>query len=241
MPTTTPRPLKERAILQAAAQALTAFGPQAIRTHIVSKTDAASDMLEVYLLLKEVGLYYPADPAALPHPGRAPVRDHRRPARLAADAGAGAGRGRRARAVATARGVQEVMIGYSDSNKDGSYLTSGWELHEASRALLDVTPRGGGPSATVSTGAAVPWGAAAGHPSRRFWASRPVRWRGRIRVTEQGEVIANKYGEPEVAQRNLDAPDLRDPAGLSLGPQTDGGYSAQHGATAARLAVSPPR
>lgn len=61
-----PETLKERAILQAAANALTAFGPQAIRTHIVSKTDAASDMLEVYLLLKEVGLYDPADPAACP-------------------------------------------------------------------------------------------------------------------------------------------------------------------------------
>lgn len=58
--------LKERAILQAAAEALSTFGPQAIRTHIVSKTDAASDMLEVYLLLKEVGLYDPADAAACP-------------------------------------------------------------------------------------------------------------------------------------------------------------------------------
>ncbi len=227
--------LKERAILQAAAEALSTFGPQAIRTHIVSKTDAASDMLEVYLLLKEVGLYDPTDPGACPIQA-APLFetiDDLRAARATLERVLAEPS---ARAVAEARGVQEVMIGYSDSNKDGSYLTSGWELHEASRALLEVTRAAGvrlqlfhGRGGAVGRGGGSAFSAVLGQPAGTV--------AGRIRVTEQGEVIANKYGEPEVAQRNLDA--LTCGALLaSLGPQSDAGYSARHGETAARLSAA---
>ncbi len=195
--------LKERAILEAATRALAAFGPQAIRTHIVSKTDAASDMLEVYLLLKEVGLYDPARPAACPIQA-APLFETIEDLRAARTTLERVLAEPSARAVATARGVQEVMIGYSDSNKDGSYLTSGWELHEASRALLEVTEAAGvrlqlfhGRGGAVGRGGGSSFSAVLGQP--------PGTVAGRIRVTEQGEVIANKYGEPEVAQRNLDA------------------------------------
>ncbi|RZJ18366.1 MAG: phosphoenolpyruvate carboxylase [Brevundimonas sp.] len=227
-----PETLKERAILEAAAQALTAFGPRAIRTHIVSKTDAASDLLEVYLLLKEVGLYDPADPAACPVQA-APLFetiDDLRAARatlerLLAEPSA--------RAVATARGVQEVMIGYSDSNKDGSYLTSGWELHEASRALLDVTRAAGvrlqlfhGRGGAVGRGGGSSFSAVLGQPAGTV--------AGRIRVTEQGEVIANKYGEPEVARRNLDALTCGTLL-ASLGPQADAAPLAAHADVLARL------
>lgn len=227
--------LKERAILQAAAEALSIFGPQAIRTHIVSKTDAASDMLEVYLLLKEVGLYDPTAPGACPIQA-APLFetiDDLRAARATLERVLAEPS---ARAVAEARGVQEVMIGYSDSNKDGSYLTSGWELHEASRALLEVTRaarvrlqlfhgRGG----AVGRGGGSSFSAVLGQPAGTV--------AGRIRVTEQGEVIANKYGEPEVAQRNLDALTCGTLL-ASLGPQSDASYSAEHGATAARLSAA---
>ena len=227
--------LKERAILQAAAEALSTFGPQAIRTHIVSKTDAASDMLEVYLLLKEVGLYDPAKPSACPIQA-APLFetiDDLRAARATLERVLAEPS---ARAVAEARGVQEVMIGYSDSNKDGSYLTSGWELHEASRALLDVTRAAGvrlqlfhGRGGAVGRGGGSSFSAVLGQPAGTV--------AGRIRVTEQGEVIANKYGEPEVAQRNLDALTCGTLL-ASLGPQSDAGYSAQHGETAARLSAA---
>lgn len=231
----TPETLKERAILEAAAEALATFGPQAIRTHIVSKTDAASDMLEVYLLLKEVGLYDPADPAACPIQA-APLFetiDDLRAARATLERVLSEPS---ARAVAEARGVQEVMIGYSDSNKDGSYLTSGWELHEASRALLEVTRAAGvqlqlfhGRGGAVGRGGGSSFSAVLGQPAGTV--------AGRIRVTEQGEVIANKYGEPEVAQRNLDALTCGTLL-ASLGPQTDAGYSARHGETAARLSAA---
>ena len=227
--------LKERAILQAAGEALSTFGPQAIRTHIVSKTDAASDMLEVYLLLKEVGLYDPADPGACPIQA-APLFETIDDLRAARDTLERVLAEPSARAVAEARGVQEVMIGYSDSNKDGSYLTSGWELHEASRALLEVTRAAGvrlqlfhGRGGAVGRGGGSAFSAVLGQPAGTV--------AGRIRVTEQGEVIANKYGEPEVAQRNLDA--LTCGALLaSLGPQSDAGYSARHGETAARLSAA---
>ncbi|TPW02618.1 MAG: phosphoenolpyruvate carboxylase, partial [bacterium] len=224
--------LKERAILQAAAEALRLFGPQAIRTHVVSKTDAASDLLEVYLLLREVGLYRPSDPAACPiqaAPLFETIDDLRaaRPTleRLLAEPSA--------LAVARARGVQEVMIGYSDSNKDGSYLTSTWELHEASRALKTVTDAAGlrlqlfhGRGGAVGRGGGSSFSAVLGQPQGTV--------AGRIRVTEQGEVIANKYGEPEVARRNLDA--LTCGVLLaSLAPPPDAELTARHGPTLDRL------
>ncbi|WP_370651890.1 phosphoenolpyruvate carboxylase [Brevundimonas sp.] len=226
--------LKERGILQAAAEALAAFGPQAIRTHIVSKTDAASDLLEVYLLLKEVGLYRPEDPAACPiqaAPLFETIEDLRasRPTleRLLKEPSA--------LAVAKARGVQEVMIGYSDSNKDGSYLTSGWELHEASRALVEVTQAAGlklqlfhGRGGTVGRGGGSSFAGVLAQPEGTV--------QGRIRTTEQGEVIANKYGEPEIALRNLDA--LTCGAVLaSLGQGKDHVFTADHGATLSDLSA----
>ena len=226
--------LKERGILQAAAEALAAFGPQAIRTHIVSKTDAASDLLEVYLLLKEVGLYRPEDPAACPiqaAPLFETIEDLRasRPTleRLLKEPSA--------LAVAQARGVQEVMIGYSDSNKDGSYLTSGWELHEASRALVEVTKAAGlklqlfhGRGGTVGRGGGSSFAGVLAQPEGTV--------QGRIRTTEQGEVIANKYGEPEIALRNLDA--LTCGAVLaSLDQGKDHVFTADHGATLSDLSA----
>lgn len=224
--------LKERGILQAAAEALRLFGPQAIRTHVVSKTDAASDLLEVYLLLKEVGLYRPSDPAACPVQA-APLFETIDDLRAARPTLERLLREPSALAVARARGVQEVMIGYSDSNKDGSYLTSTWELHEASRALKTVTDAAGlrlqlfhGRGGAVGRGGGSSFAAVTAQPQGTVG--------GRIRVTEQGEVIANKYGEPEVARRNLDA--LTCGVLLaSLRPAMDNTFTARHGATVAAL------
>ncbi|GAW41993.1 Phosphoenolpyruvate carboxylase [Brevundimonas sp. SH203] len=229
-----PETLKERAILQAAAGALAAFGPQAIRTHIVSKTDAASDLLEVYLLLKEVGLYRPEDPAACPIQA-APLFETIEDLRAARPTLERLLKEPSALAVAQARGVQEVMIGYSDSNKDGSYLTSGWELHEASRALVEVTQKHGlklqlfhGRGGTVGRGGGSAFAGVLAQPEGTV--------QGRIRTTEQGEVIANKYGEPEIALRNLDA--LTCGAVLaSLGQGTDHAFTAEHGATLSDLSA----
>ncbi|MBU2380688.1 MAG: phosphoenolpyruvate carboxylase [Alphaproteobacteria bacterium] len=230
-----PEVLKERAILEAAAEALDRFGPDAIRTHIVSKTDAASDMLEVYLLLKEVGLYRHDDPAACPIQA-APLFETIDDLRAARPTLERLLKEPSALAVARARGVQEVMIGYSDSNKDGSYLTSTWELHEASRALLSVTQSAGlrlqlfhGRGGAVGRGGGSSFAGVLSQPTGTV--------AGRIRITEQGEVIANKYGEPDVARRNLDALT----AGTllaSLTPPPDEPMSKKHGATASALSVA---
>jgi len=224
--------LKERSILEAAARGLARFGPQAIRTHIVSKTDAASDLLEVYLLLKEVGLYGPEAPGECPIQA-APLFETIDDLRAAKPTLERLLKEPSALAVAKARGVQEVMIGYSDSNKDGSYLTSTWELHEASRALLDVTNAAGlklqlfhGRGGAVGRGGGSSFAGVVSQPTGTV--------AGRIRITEQGEVIANKYGEPDVARRNLDALT----AGVliaSLAPPPDDELTARHGKTASAL------
>lgn len=229
-----PETLKERAILQASARALAAFGPQAIRTHIVSKTDAASDLLEVYLLLKEVGLYRPEDPAACPIQA-APLFETIEDLRAARPTLERLLQEPSALAVAKARGVQEVMIGYSDSNKDGSYLTSGWELHEASRALVEVT-QGHDLKLQLFHGRGGTVGRGGGSAFSGVLAQPEGTVQGRIRTTEQGEVIANKYGEPEIALRNLDA--LTCGAVLaSLGKGRDHVFTADHGATLSDLSA----
>jgi phosphoenolpyruvate carboxylase len=162
-----------------------------------------SDLLEVHVLLKEAGLYIPGEkPQAhiMAIPLFETIADlEGAPAIMEAWLGLP-----EVAAIAAARGHQEVMIGYSDSNKDGGYLTSTWQLSRGSTALKPVFEK-----ADVAMqlfhgrGGAV--GRGGGSSVSAILAQPPGTVQGRIRITEQGEVIAAKYGTRASAMTNLEA------------------------------------
>ena len=133
----------ELAILRAAAEAHRHYGKPRCRHYVISKADSVSDILEVALLLKEAGLLRPRDGTAR-RQYRAAVRDHRRSAQLRPRSWTSClGLPAYARLLESRGGAQEVMLGYSDSNKDGGFLTSAWELYKAELALIEVFRRHG--------------------------------------------------------------------------------------------------
>lgn len=193
---------RELETLATAAEIKRRYGPETIRTYIVSNTTSVSDLLEVYLLLKEVGLYAPGAPPraeVFAEPLFETIEDLRAASKTMA----------RYLALPLVRdllaplGLQEVMIGYSDSNKDGSYLTSTWELHKASRALCAVVG-GAGLRLQLFHGRGGAVGRGGGSSFEALLAQPAGTVHGRIRITEQGEVVANKYADPELARQSLE-------------------------------------
>lgn len=192
----------ELAIVEAAAAAHRRYGPDCITNYVISMAESVSDLLEVHILLKEAGLYRPGDPpeaAIMAVPLFETIGDlDNAPGVMRAWFGLP-----EIAALATARGHQEVMIGYSDSNKDGGYLTSTWVLNRASEALAPVFAEAGttmqlfhGRGGSVGRGGGSAFDAIRGQPAGTV--------NGRIRITEQGEVIAAKYGTRDAARANLD-------------------------------------
>jgi phosphoenolpyruvate carboxylase len=192
----------ELAIFHAARDMHRRYGKAAIQNVIISKNEGVSDILEVALLLKEVGLLRPREGELdvnivplfetigdLERCGAVMDRLFSLPAyqRLLES------RGR----------LQEVMLGYSDSNKDGGFLMSNWALYRAEITLVEVFRMRGmrlrlfhGRGGTVGRG---------GGPSyQAILAQPPGAVQGAIRITEQGEVIASKYANPELGRRNLE-------------------------------------
>jgi phosphoenolpyruvate carboxylase len=218
--TYSPETASELAIVHAAAEAHAAYGAASITTYIVSKCDSVSDLLEVNILLKEAGLYRPSNAAAaimvvplfetIADLANAPAIMREWLAMPEAAAAAGA------------RGYQEVMVGYSDSNKDGGYLTSVWSLHRATRALAEVFDEAGiAMQIFHGRGGAVGRGGGSSFAAIRAQPAGTVQ--GRIRITEQGEVIAAKYGTRESTAANLEATAAATVlASLEHGPRADG-------------------
>ena len=193
----------ELAIVAAAAAAHARYGSQCIQYYVISMAKQVSDLLEVYLLLKEAGLWRPGNPPTAPImavPLFETIADLERAPEvmrtwfeLPEIAGA-----------LQSRGFSEVMIGYSDSNKDGGYLTSVWSLHQASEALAEVFHNANTRIQLFhGRGGAVGRGGGSSFAAIRAQPRETVQ--GRIRITEQGEVIAAKYATPDVAASNLEA------------------------------------
>ncbi|MCB2100988.1 MAG: phosphoenolpyruvate carboxylase [Rhodobacterales bacterium] len=191
----------ELAILRAAAAARSRFGRRTVTTAIISNTRAVSDLLGLAVLLKQVGLVTPEGDSAL-HivPLFETIADLRH-AVATMDRLLSVPEYRRL--VDSRDGVQEIMLGYSDSNKDGGFVTSGWELYKAQSGLIDLFARHGvkvrlfhGRGGTVGRG---------GGPSYEAILAQPAgAVQGQLRVTEQGEVISSKYSNPYLGRRNLE-------------------------------------
>ncbi|MCR9242758.1 MAG: phosphoenolpyruvate carboxylase [Rhodobiaceae bacterium] len=193
----------ELALYRAAARVHSRYGKGGISTYVVSKADSVSDLLEVYLLLKEVGLYQPGNPPSsdlMVVPLFETIGDLENAQTIMRDWFALP----EMQALSASRGHQEVMIGYSDSNKDGGYLSSVWCLYDASRKLVPIFEAAETKMQLFhGRGGAVGRGGGPAFEAIRAQPSGSVQ--GRIRITEQGEVIAAKYGTQEKAAKNLEA------------------------------------
>jgi phosphoenolpyruvate carboxylase len=193
----------ELAIVRAAARAHEQYGAACITTYIISKCESVSDLLEVNILLKEAGLYRPSHPEAAAIMV-VPLFETIRDLQMAPEVMRAWLSLPEVQQAAAHRGYQEVMVGYSDSNKDGGYLTSVWSLNQGTRALAQVFAE----SKTAmqifhGRGGAVGRGGGSSFAAIRAQPRGTVQ--GRIRITEQGEVIAAKYGTRDSAAANLEA------------------------------------
>jgi phosphoenolpyruvate carboxylase len=194
-------PQSELRIMQAAAAIHKRYGRAALPNHIISKTDAVSDMLEVALMLQQVGLLEGSDQL---HVNIIPlfetIEDLRGGAQIMDELFSIPWY---RKLLASRNDTQEVMLGYSDSNKDGGYLTANWELYKAELELVEVFKKHAvelrlfhGRGGTVGRGGGPSYDAILAQP--------PGSVNGQIRITEQGEVIASKYSNPEIGRRNLE-------------------------------------
>jgi phosphoenolpyruvate carboxylase len=195
--------MSELSIVRAAAQAHQRYGAECIRFYIISKCESVSDLLEVNILLKEAGLYRgqrSVSAAIMAVPLFETIADlESAPKVMQAWLEMP-----ETAAITQAFGFQEVMVGYSDSNKDGGYLTSVWSLHQATRTLAAVFEKNATPMQVFhGRGGAVGRGGGSSFAAIRAQPHGTVR--GRIRITEQGEIIAAKYGTRESAATNLDS------------------------------------
>ena len=199
----------ELRLMQAAAEIHLSFGRAALPNYIISKTDDVSDMLEVALMVQQTGLLE-SDPAKKndKHPqlhiNIIPLFETIGDLRACGPIMDGLFSIPYYRQLLKSRGdTQEVMLGYSDSNKDGGYLTANWELYKAEVELVKVFAKHGielrlfhGRGGTVGRG---------GGPSyQAILAQPPGSVNAQIRITEQGEVISSKYSDPEIGRRNLE-------------------------------------
>ena len=199
----------ELAIFESAKRLREQYGAEAIRHCIISHTETVSDLLEVLVLLKEVGLMKGTlDTAATKDlivvPLFETIEDLAHSASIMRDFYALTGV---AALVQRSGGEQDIMLGYSDSNKDGGIFTSNWALYRTEIALVelfDTLHRSHGITLRLFHGRGGTVGRGGGPSYEAILAQPPGTVRGQIRLTEQGEVIGSKYANPEIGRRNLE-------------------------------------
>lgn len=185
------------------------FGKEAIRHYIISHTETVSDLLEVLLLQKEVGLMRgvlgkKATADLIVVPLFETIEDLRNAAPIMRDFYNLPGI---LDLVKKSGAEQDIMLGYSDSNKDGGIVTSNWELYCAEIALVqifEVLEKSAGVKLRLFHGRGGTVGRGGGPSYDAILAQPPGTVRGQIRLTEQGEVIGSKYANPEIGRRNLE-------------------------------------
>lgn len=190
-------------ILQCAADIQRRFGCAAMPNYIISMTTSIVNVLEVAYMLQEVGLLEAGSNAVL-HVNIIPLFETIADLRSCGDIMHQLFSLPYYRELLASRGnVQEVMLGYSDSNKDGGFISSNWEIYKAEINLTKIFAQHNiqlrlfhGRGGTVGRG---------GGPSyQSILAQPPGSVNGQIRLTEQGEVISSKYAEREIGRRNLE-------------------------------------
>ena len=200
---------KELAIFEMAATMLARYGREALRHCIISHAESVSDLLEALVLLKECGLMRGtlddhATTALIVSPLFETIGDLQGAATIMRDYYALPGI---ATMMQRSGAEQDVMIGYSDSNKDGGTFTSAWELYGAEIALVgvfDVLRESHGIRLRLFHGRGGTVGRGGGPSYEAILAQPPGTVNGQIRLTEQGEVIGSKYAQPEIGRRNLE-------------------------------------
>jgi phosphoenolpyruvate carboxylase len=206
----------ELAIFETAKVMRERFGAQAIRHYIISHTETVSDLLEVLLLQKEVGLMRGTlDTESICDlivvPLFETIEDLRNAAPIMREFYALPGV---AQLVQRSGAEQDIMLGYSDSNKDGGIFTSNWELYRAEIALVELFDQLAQDAKKIPGTKAIQLrmfhgrggtvGRGGGPSYQAILAQPPGTVRGQIRLTEQGEVIGSKYANPEIGRRNLE-------------------------------------
>jgi len=194
---------RELAIADKATALKKSFGKGAIAQYVISKAATPSDLLETALLMKEAGLFLPGkkpDARLRIVPLFETIEDLRQSAAVMGtyfDSPL-------ARAMIAAQdNLQEVMIGYSDSNKDGGYVTSNWEIYSGIARLVALgKARGIRMRFFHGRGGAVGRGGGSSFDAIRALPAEASAHG--IRITEQGEVVASKYGDPEIGQASLE-------------------------------------
>ena len=205
--TYSPRAASEFGVFETARRLRAAFGRDSIRHYIISHTETVSDLLEVLLLQKEFGLTrgtfgsVGATADLIVSPLFETIADLRNaePIMRAFYALPGV------EALVVASGAeQDIMLGYSDSNKDGGFFTSNWELYRSSTQLARLFDEKPGITMRLFHGRGGTVGRGGGPSYQAILAQPPGTVKGQIRLTEQGEIISSKYSNPDIGRRNLE-------------------------------------